>query len=254
MDRSSNGGTTQGQPIRGRQSGYVSRNYIYEDPSDSLEYSASDFAVAQFARAVGDTAKYNTYIDPRPVVAQRVQHRVELHPPPQRRRHLDLAARPGQRQRLHRGQRRPVHVDGHLQLRQPDQPHGRAEDRDPAPRPPLHRAQRRPDPAVLLHRQRARARRAVGVPLRGLPAGHQLGRPPGDERVVHDRAPAACPATTTSAPPRPGTCGRRSGMYPPTPGADVLALHGPLFPSITVTGRAGRSRSTAARPLSTCRA
>lgn len=25
------------------------------------------------------------------------------------------------------------------------------------------------------------------------------------------------------------------GLYPPTPGSDVLALHGPLFPSITVT-------------------
>jgi predicted alpha-1,2-mannosidase len=61
MDRSSNGGTMQGSPIRGRQSGYVQRQYIHEDPSDSLEYSASDFAVAQFARALGDTAKYNTY-------------------------------------------------------------------------------------------------------------------------------------------------------------------------------------------------
>jgi predicted alpha-1,2-mannosidase len=62
MDRSSNGGTIQGSPIRGRQSGYVQRQYIHEDPSDSLEYSASDFAVAQFARAVGNTAMYNTYM------------------------------------------------------------------------------------------------------------------------------------------------------------------------------------------------
>jgi hypothetical protein len=29
------------------------------------------------------------------------------------------------------------------------------------------------------------------------------------------------------------------GMYPPTPGADVLALHGPLFPSITITRPSG---------------
>lgn len=62
MDRSSNGGTAQGSPIRGRQAGYIQRQYITEDPSDSLEYSASDFAVAQFARMLGDTAKYNTYI------------------------------------------------------------------------------------------------------------------------------------------------------------------------------------------------
>ena len=62
MNASSNGGTAQGSPIRGRQGGYVQRNYIHEDPSDSLEYSASDFAVAQFARALGNTALYNTYI------------------------------------------------------------------------------------------------------------------------------------------------------------------------------------------------
>jgi predicted alpha-1,2-mannosidase len=62
MDKSSNGGTTQGSPIRGRESGYLSRHFIVEDPSDSLEYSASDFAIAQFARALGDTTKYNTYM------------------------------------------------------------------------------------------------------------------------------------------------------------------------------------------------
>jgi predicted alpha-1,2-mannosidase len=62
MDKSSNGGTTQGGAIRGRESGYLSRHYIVEDPSDSLEYSASDFAIAQFARALGNTSLYNTYI------------------------------------------------------------------------------------------------------------------------------------------------------------------------------------------------
>jgi predicted alpha-1,2-mannosidase len=62
MDKSSNGGTAQGGAIRGRESGYLSRHYIVEDPSDSLEYSASDFAVAQFARALGNTSLYNTYM------------------------------------------------------------------------------------------------------------------------------------------------------------------------------------------------
>jgi predicted alpha-1,2-mannosidase len=62
MDKSSNGGTAQGSAIRGRQSEYASQRFISEDPSDSLEYSASDFAVAQFAKGLGDTAKYNTYI------------------------------------------------------------------------------------------------------------------------------------------------------------------------------------------------
>jgi predicted alpha-1,2-mannosidase len=62
MDRSSNGGTAQGNPIRGRQAGYVSRRFIIEDPSDSLEYSASDFAIAQFASALGNTALASTYM------------------------------------------------------------------------------------------------------------------------------------------------------------------------------------------------
>ncbi|GIH17396.1 GH92 family glycosyl hydrolase [Rugosimonospora africana] len=61
MDKSSNGGTAQGSPIRGRESGYLSRHYVIEDPSDSLEYSASDFAIAQFAKALGNTTLYNTY-------------------------------------------------------------------------------------------------------------------------------------------------------------------------------------------------
>jgi predicted alpha-1,2-mannosidase len=62
MNASSNGGTTQGSSIRGRQSGYVSRHYIFEDPSDSEEYSASDFAIAQFAQRQGNSSMYNTYI------------------------------------------------------------------------------------------------------------------------------------------------------------------------------------------------
>jgi hypothetical protein len=62
MESASNGGTAQGSPIRGLQSGYVSRGYIDSDPSDSLEYSASDFAVAKFAQALGNTSSYNTHM------------------------------------------------------------------------------------------------------------------------------------------------------------------------------------------------
>lgn len=52
--------TTQGVPIRGRLSEYQTNHFLSGDASDSEEYSASDFAIAQFARALGDTAKYNT--------------------------------------------------------------------------------------------------------------------------------------------------------------------------------------------------
>jgi hypothetical protein len=62
MNASSHGDTAQGTPIRGRQSAYVSLGYIDADPSESLEYSASDFAVAKFAQSVGNTTMYNTHI------------------------------------------------------------------------------------------------------------------------------------------------------------------------------------------------
>ena len=61
MKKSASGGTTQGSAIRGREGEYESQHYIDEDPSDSLEYSASDFAIAQFARALGD-GSYGTYM------------------------------------------------------------------------------------------------------------------------------------------------------------------------------------------------
>lgn len=54
--------TTQGSPIRGNLATYLSQHYIAGDASDSLEYSASDFAIAQFAKALGNTADYNTYM------------------------------------------------------------------------------------------------------------------------------------------------------------------------------------------------
>ncbi|HEX3761691.1 MAG TPA: GH92 family glycosyl hydrolase [Kofleriaceae bacterium] len=62
MDKSSNGGTTQGSSIRGRQTEYMQHDFIVEDPSDSLEYSASDFAVAQFAAAIGNTTLASTHM------------------------------------------------------------------------------------------------------------------------------------------------------------------------------------------------
>ncbi|MFD9821164.1 GH92 family glycosyl hydrolase [Streptomyces violascens] len=61
MEKASNGGTAQGSPIRGRQSTYTSLHYL-DDPSDSLEYSASDFAVAQFAKSLGNASSYTTHM------------------------------------------------------------------------------------------------------------------------------------------------------------------------------------------------
>ncbi len=62
MKRSKASGVMQDAPIRGRESTYQANGFIPGDPSDTLEYAASDFAMAQFARAVGDTAAYNTWM------------------------------------------------------------------------------------------------------------------------------------------------------------------------------------------------
>jgi hypothetical protein len=61
-DASNTSATTQGSPIRGNLASYLSQHYIAGDASNSLEYSASDFAIAQFAQALGNTADYNTYM------------------------------------------------------------------------------------------------------------------------------------------------------------------------------------------------
>ncbi|GHH77717.1 alpha-1,2-mannosidase [Kitasatospora indigofera] len=62
MKKASEGGTAQGSPIRGNQSTYTSLHYLPGAPSDSLEYSASDFAVAQFAKALGSTSDHSAYM------------------------------------------------------------------------------------------------------------------------------------------------------------------------------------------------
>ncbi|SFE59375.1 alpha-1,2-mannosidase, putative [Actinacidiphila alni] len=62
MEKASNGGTMQGSPIRGNQGTYTNLHYLPGAPSDSLEYSASDFAVAQFAKALGNTSSYSTHM------------------------------------------------------------------------------------------------------------------------------------------------------------------------------------------------
>ena len=56
--KASQHGTLQGAPIRTRQAEYSAQHFIAGDASESLEYAASDFAIAQLARALGDTSSY----------------------------------------------------------------------------------------------------------------------------------------------------------------------------------------------------
>ena len=52
-------GATNGNAVRGGQSQLNSTHYL-DSASESLEMNASDFAIAQLAKALDDTAKYNT--------------------------------------------------------------------------------------------------------------------------------------------------------------------------------------------------
>ena len=59
MKKGATGGTSQGYVLRGNHAVYNSGQFIPGNPSETLEYAASDFAIAQFARALGDTAGAN---------------------------------------------------------------------------------------------------------------------------------------------------------------------------------------------------
>ncbi|GAA2555342.1 GH92 family glycosyl hydrolase [Winogradskya consettensis] len=61
MKNSANGGGSQGYVLRGNQSVYAANEFIPGNPSETLEYASSDFAIAQFAKAVGDTSAYTTF-------------------------------------------------------------------------------------------------------------------------------------------------------------------------------------------------
>ncbi|MFI5934228.1 GH92 family glycosyl hydrolase [Actinoplanes sp. NPDC051494] len=61
MKSSANGGASQGYVLRGNQSAYAANEFIPGNPSETLEYASSDFAIAQFAKSVGDTGAYTTY-------------------------------------------------------------------------------------------------------------------------------------------------------------------------------------------------
>ena len=123
-------------------------------------------------------------------------------------------------------------------------------DRDPAARPPLHRAQRRAD--------RGRTSTSATSPstaCRGRTTSprHPAGTSAAVRRVMNE-------SFTTGAGGLPGNddLGATSawyvwaalGMYPPTPGADTLALHGPLFPSILIApaGRRHHDQRQRRRP------
>nr|WP_246481638.1 GH92 family glycosyl hydrolase [Amycolatopsis umgeniensis] len=241
MDKASNGGTTQGQPIRGRQSGYVSRNYITEDPSDSLEYSASDFAVAQFAKALGDNGKYSTYM----TRAQWWRNVFGTESGYVHRRNAD-GSWPWPLN--------PASPDGYTE--------GNAAQYTwmvPYNYQALINLMGGPKTAVQrLDHHFTQLNGGLSLPYfyignepeHGVPwAYHYAAYPQGTSaavrRVMNESfttGPGGLPGNDDLGATSAWYVWSALGMYPPTPGADVLALHGPLFPAVTITRPGGTVR------------
>ncbi|MGC9669156.1 GH92 family glycosyl hydrolase [Planosporangium sp. 12N6] len=243
MRKSASGGTTQGSPIRGRESGYESRHYITEDPSDSLEYSASDFAIAQFAKALGDTAAHDTYMT-------RAQWWRNVFNPDSgyvHRRNADGTwpwpldpASPSGYTEGNAAQYTwmvPYHLAGLIDLM------GGA-----------------PTAVQRLDHHFTQLNGGLSLPYfyignepeHGVPwAYHFAGRPSGTSTAVRR---VMSESFTTGAGGLPGNddLGATSawyvwaalGMYPVTPGADTLALHGPQFPSVLIQRPGGNIQIT----------
>jgi predicted alpha-1,2-mannosidase len=56
------GTTSDGNTVRSGLSDYINLGYVSGSASETLEYASADFALSQFAKALGDTNKYNTYL------------------------------------------------------------------------------------------------------------------------------------------------------------------------------------------------
>jgi predicted alpha-1,2-mannosidase len=233
MERASNGGTTQGSAIRGRQAEYVQRQYIYDDSSDSLEYSASDFAVAQFAQALGNTSSYNVHM-------QRAQWWRNVFNTESSYIHRRLSdgnwpwpLNPADQAYWTEGNASqytwmvPYNFASLINLMGGRQT----------------AIQRLDHHFTELNGGLTRPYFYIGnEPEHGVPwAYHFAAHPAGTSAVVRR---VMTESFTTGAGGLPGNedLGATSawyvwsalGMYPPTPGADTLALHGPLFPSATL--------------------
>ena len=199
--------TTNGGRASYLQTGYIT-NGEWGQASSTLEYTSSDFAISRFAGALGDTATQRMLLS-RSAYWQNLLD-TTLTPPLIAARQSGgawIPETPSSGDNYVEGNAEQ-YVDGAVQRRRPVRTAGRQCGGDVAARPVLHGAQCGPEPAQLLHGQRA--------DLRGAWLYNWAGQPAGTQRVVQQISPArsvpaptACRATTTSAPCRAGMCGVR---------------------------------------------
>ncbi|WP_369373873.1 GH92 family glycosyl hydrolase [Streptomyces sp. cg36] len=243
MEKASNGGTAQGSAIRGRQSTYTSLHYL-DDPSDSLEYSASDFAVAQFAKALGDSSGYtthmgraqwwrNTFGPDSSYVQQRRSDGSWTWP-------LDPASQ-------------STFTEGNASQYTWMVPYDFADlinsmgGRQTA-------VQRLDHHFTEVNAGQSRPYYYIGnEPEHGVPWAYNYARHPAGATDAVRKVMAESFTTGAGGLPGNDDLGATSawyvwaaiGMYPATPGADTLALHGPQFPSVLIQRDAGNISVTA---------
>lgn len=236
------GATTQGKaPIRGFLPELLERHWISSDASESLEYNASDFAIAQFARrAMNDTATHDGYM-------RRAQYWANV---------FDVES-------------------GYVGARDPD---GSWRDLHPDPSNDapftegnaaqytwmvpynlsgLIRLMGGNDTAIQrldhffteVNAGLDRPHFYVGnEPGHGAPWVYNFaGAPWGAQSAVRrtlrgafSTAPGGLPGNDDLGATSAWFVWAALGMYPVTPGADTLALHGPLFPSATISMPSGK--------------
>ncbi|MGY0235620.1 GH92 family glycosyl hydrolase [Longispora urticae] len=244
MDKSSNGGTAQGGAIRGRQSTYVNQHFINGESSDSLEYSASDFAVAQFARSQGDTAKYNTYM----TRAQWWRNVYNAESGYVHTRNSDGSwpwpLDPASGSNFTEGNASqytwmvPYNLGGLVNLMGG----------------PAQAVRRLDHHFTELNGGLTRPYFYIGnEPEHNVPWAYNFARHPAGTATAVRRVMAESFTTGPGGLPGNDDLGATSawyvwaalGMYPVTPGADTLALHGPTFPSVLIQRAAGNVTLTA---------
>jgi predicted alpha-1,2-mannosidase len=233
MERSSNGGTAQGSPIRGRQGDLVSHQFMPDESSDGLEYVASDFAVAQFAERLGRNDIRDTHM----VRAQWWRNMFNNDASFITTRHGDgswaLPLDPGSNSNFTEGNAAQytwmvtynhnsvINLMGGRQTAAQRLDHHFAELNGGMTRPFFY----------------------IGnEPEHGVPWAYNFARRPDGASAAVRRVMNESFTTGPGGLPGNDDLGATSawyvwsaiGMYPATPGADTLAVHGPLFPSILV--------------------
>ncbi len=233
MERSSNGGTAQGSPIRGRQQELLDHQFMPDESSDGLEYVASDFAVAQFAERIGRNDIRDTHM----VRAQWWRNMFNTETSFVTTRHADgtwaLPLDPASSSNFTEGNasqytwmvtynfQSVINLMGGRQTA----------------------AQRLDHHFQNLNGGLTAPFFYIGnEPEHGVPWAYNFARKPAGTSAAVRRVMNESYTTGAGGLPGNDDLGATSawyvwaalGMYPATPGADTLALHGPLFPSVLI--------------------